>query len=146
MQKSGWQRALATFAILLFLTGCSRTVEDVGQIGVLVNGEALRMDAEVYAKDQNVSVDEAIRRLELQGEIGKLDGELARNEPDTYAGLWIQHQPTFGVIVNMAGNSEKATEYTRVISFADLVEVREVAKSLRQLEADQSLAGDILQT
>jgi len=130
-------RVLATIAVLSFLAGCGRVATEDNQIKVLADGEALRKDAAEYAKDQSVSLDEAVRRLELQDDIGKLDAELASNEPDTFGGLWIQHKPEFKVIVNTTGSAEKVADYARDTSFAGLIEVRKAAKTLKQLEAKQ---------
>jgi hypothetical protein len=73
-----------------------------------------------YARAYCVSVEEAHRRIELQlrgsigprtepgpppqpaapdVSIGNLQGVLRENEPETFAGLWIQHEPTYGVAV-----------------------------------------------
>lgn len=112
----------------------------------MADGEALRKDAAEYAKDQNVSVDEAVRRLELQNDIGKLDAELAHNESDTFGGLRIQHKPEFKVVVNMTGGAEKVADYARGTSFAELVEVRKAAKTLNQLEAEQRSIINTLET
>lgn len=146
MKKSVRWWVLAAIGLLLLLAGCSRIVQDGTQINVLSNGEALHVDAAEYAEDQNVSIDEAIRRLELQGDIGKLDAELTTKEPDTYAGLWIQHKPEFGVIVNMTESAEKVSDYTKGTSLAELTEIRKATKSLKQLEADQNLTNDVLHT
>jgi len=139
-------RVLATIAVLLFLAGCSRVETEQSQIRVLADGEALRKDAVEYAKDQNVSVDEAVRRLELQTDIGKLETELASGEPGTFGGLWIQHKPEFKVVVNMMGGAEKVADYTRGTSFAGLIEVRNAAKTLKQLEAKQLSLRSVLKT
>lgn len=131
---------LVGVATLLLLTSCSRVEPESTQIRVLVDGEALRKDAAYYAKDQNVSLDEAVRRLELQDDIGKLSAKLESNEPNTFGGLWIQHKPEFKVVVNMTGSAEKVAEYARGTPFAKLVQVRKVAKALKQLEAEQRQA------
>lgn len=73
-----------------------------------------------YARAYCVSVEEAHRRIEIQlrgsigprtepgppplpaapdDSIGNLQGVLREKEPDTFAGLWIQHEPTYGVAV-----------------------------------------------
>ena len=73
----------------------------------------------LYARAYCVSVEEAERRMEIQlrGAIGPRDEPgpreqgppdadpgslqvlLQQREPDTFAGLWIQHEPTYGVAV-----------------------------------------------
>ncbi|WP_336985568.1 hypothetical protein [Altererythrobacter aquiaggeris] len=74
----------------------------------------------IYARSYCVSVEEAHRRFEIQlrgstgprsepgpppapgapdQSIGSLNVVLMEQEPDTFAGLWIQHEPTYGVAV-----------------------------------------------
>ncbi|MCL6645044.1 MAG: hypothetical protein K6U88_08720 [Dehalococcoidia bacterium] len=48
--------------------------------------DALLRDALSYADDYGVPVEEALRRLRLQGVIGDLGAEIAALAPDTYAG------------------------------------------------------------
>lgn len=103
--------------------------------------DALRQDAEYYAKDQGISVDEAVRRLKLQPALGKLGAELERRHPNTYAGSWIQHRPTYGFVVNVTRNVEEIRADLLSTAFAEMVEVRKVARSTKQLEADQREAG-----
>ena len=64
-----------------------------------VDEDAVAQDAVMYAADQGVDLDEAIRRLQLQDPIGELDAELTENERDTFGGLLIQHAPEFRVVV-----------------------------------------------
>ncbi|WP_454597633.1 hypothetical protein [Qipengyuania sp. SM2507] len=74
----------------------------------------------IYARSYCVSVEEAHRRIEIQlrgstgprtepgpppppgaadDSIGNLQMVLREQEPDTFAGLWIQHEPAYGVAV-----------------------------------------------
>ena len=146
----GIRRGLFTSAFLvplLLLISCARMSGVDENIVVLADGEALLKDATEYAKDQDLPIDEAVRRLELQDDVGRLDGQLTRGEPDAYGGLWLQHEPEFKVIVNTTGDSEKIADYTRGTLLAQGVEieVRKVAKSLKRLEADQQLVIDTLE-
>jgi len=80
----------------------------------------------LYARAYCVSVEEAERRMEIQlrgsigprtepgpapvpdapdDSIGSLQATLREKEPDTFAGLWIQHQPTYGVAVAFTRNA-----------------------------------------
>jgi hypothetical protein len=104
-------------------------------------GEALLADAAEYARQFGVDQEEAVRRLELQGEIGELDATLQREEPETFAGLWIQHEPDFRVVVAFTGNGEQAIQpYLEGKSWAGLVEVKTFPHSLRELETAQQQA------
>ncbi len=139
MKMSVVSRALPLLVPLILLASCRTAVDNVGpqNVSVLANGDALRKDAAQYAKEVGVPLDEALRRLKLQDEIGKFDAKLTNGEPATFGGLWIQHEPDFRVIVNMTSNAGKVADYARSTSFASIVEVRKVAKSLKQLEAEQ---------
>ena len=87
--------------------------------------EALMQDAKMYASRFGVDLDEAIRRLKLQSEIGDLNAELAAKERDTFAGLWIQHQPEYRVIVRFTRNGGVTIRpYIENGPLADIIEIR----------------------
>jgi len=98
--------------------------------------EALVRDAQQYAADMGVDLDEAMRRLQYQDDIGRLRAALAANERDTFAGLWVQHQPDFGVIVQFTRDGKKTIRpYIEDKPWADLVEVRKASATLVELES-----------
>ena len=104
----------------------------------LPEGDALTRDAQRYAKDFGVDVEEAMCRLSLQGEIGKLGAKLAANEGDTFAGLRIQHRPDYRVIVEFTSGGEATmARYLENSRLSTLVEVRNADVSLENLEATQ---------
>ena len=82
---------------------------------VLAEREALVEAARWYARDYGVPLKEAIRRLRMQDDPlpTNLERELRREEPDSFAGLWLRHQPTYGITVALAGDSETAEERVR---------------------------------
>ena len=57
---------------------------------------AVGSDAAAYARDHEVSLAEARRRLDLQGGLGAFGSTLEAAEPETFGGFWIEHQPSFG--------------------------------------------------
>ena len=61
--------------------------------------DALRRDASAMAEELGISVDEALRRLQYQDGIGDLQAALMANEHDTFAGLWIEHQPEYRIVI-----------------------------------------------
>ncbi len=61
----------------------------------------------MYAKDQDVPLEEAVRRLQLQESVGKLGAELEANERDTFAGLWIEHEPEYRVVAAFTRDGEE---------------------------------------
>jgi hypothetical protein len=95
-------------------------------------------DVEAYASYLKTDLDTATRQLALQDSAGKLDATLARNEADTYAGLWIQHSPQFRIVVQFTqeGN-ETIRPYIESETIADYVETRIAEYTLKELEAAQ---------
>jgi hypothetical protein len=102
-------------------------------------------DGQQYVKDLGVSLEEAIRRLQVQNEIGRLRATLRANEPDTFAGLWLQHQPEFRIMVHFTQNGKSTVRpYIEDKAWVDLVEVRPARVTLSSLEAVLAETGRIL--
>jgi len=112
---------------------------------VIIRG-ALRIDAEAMAAALGISVDEAIRRLSLQEPIGHLGAQLEQQEADTFAGLWIQDEPEYRVIVAFTHNGQKTIKpYIENTSLEKLVEVRMAEVSLAELKTTQQKVRQIIQ-
>lgn len=104
----------------------------------LAASDALIRDAQSYAKDFGVDVEEALCRLIFQDEIGELGAKLAANEGDTFAGLRIQNAPDYRVIVAFTRDGEATmAPYLKNNRLASLVEVRSADVSLEHLKATQ---------
>lgn len=82
------------FAFLLFLLSLSSTFAQTASSA----SKALIQDASSYAQENGVTVAEAVRRLTLQGAIGRLEATLEEQEP-SFAGLWIEHKPEYKLVV-----------------------------------------------
>lgn len=67
--------------------------------------DPLLRDTRSYAADYGVSLEEAVRRLRSQGgaSLGGLETRLTEKERDTFAGLWIEHQPEHQYVVLFVG-------------------------------------------
>ena len=109
--------------------------------------DALRQDAQSYAAQWGIGLDEAVRRLQLQREIGKFGAALEKNESDTYAGHWIKHGSgtnDFGVVVRFTSNgNETIQRYGQHVAngpLAGVVEVRDADLTLANLRQAQSEA------
>ena len=137
--------------LVILLVGCSAPVENPLQtstpttqptVGV---SDALRRDAETMAEDLGISVDEAIHRLKLQDPIGTLGAELERLEADTFAGLWIQHEPEYRIVVAFTRNGEETIQpYIEDTPLANLIEVRTAEATYEELKAAQREAHRLL--
>ena len=128
---------------LFFSSGCAG-VPEAGQPRGVSDCDALCGDAAGYAKIHGLSSAEALRRLRLQRSIGGLDAKIAKGEPDTYAGLWIRHEPTYGIAINIAGDPDVVSKYVSGTPLADLVETHRVEKSMKRLEFEQARTTAIL--
>jgi len=101
--------------------------------------DGLLRDAEAYAEDQGISLDEAIRQLRLQDPVGELNAVLQEREGDVFGGLWIQHEPEYRVIVLVTGDEERIRR--RYVAGGPLegeVEVQQAEATLEELEAAQA--------
>jgi hypothetical protein len=109
-----------------------------------VGEEALIQDAKMYASRFGVDLDEAIRRLELQDDIGDLNAKLADKEANTFAGLWIQHQPEYRIIVQFTHDGEKIIRpYIENGLLTNLVEVQTASTTLKELQNGRAAAERI---
>ncbi len=108
----------------------------------LASDDPLVRDAANYAEHYRVPIDEAVRRLERQDEIGRLGALLESKERDTFAGLWIQHEPEYKIVVAFTRDGEATMErYVRDGPLVDLLEVREARVTLVELQAAQAELG-----
>jgi hypothetical protein len=132
--------------LLLVLGGgalASRSMAATGDAAA--PSQALLEDAGSYAARYKVSLDEAVRRLRLQLAVGDLDAALARDERESFAGLWIEHEPAFRVVIAFAHGSAapKSLAAWREGAGDGEVQVRSVRWSLAELEKHQLAAREL---
>jgi hypothetical protein len=105
-------------------------------------------DALDYAVEMGISLEEALARLDTQNEdaISALDNQLKANEADTFAGLWLQHEPEYRMVVAFTHDGEETIRkyVTDNSELARLIEVRTAEYTYAQLEADRQEAFRIL--
>ncbi|MBT2745547.1 MULTISPECIES: S1 family peptidase [unclassified Lysobacter] len=94
-----------------------------------------------YAQMHGVSLVEAKRRLARVPYIGQLDKRLQRELPDTFAGLYIEHEPSYRVVVRFTKDAQaQLARYT-----SDSIFVAETAPySLEFLLSAQDELGEQL--
>lgn len=112
-------------------------------------------DIAVYAEHYGITMDEAQQRFEIREAFSGLDTELENKEPETFAGLWIQHEPVYRIMVAFTRDgeetikkyvSENLTNYVQVLtvkySYAELLDAQsEVMSALRDLDIPFDSAG-----
>lgn len=99
----------------------------------------LLFDAEIYAKNYGVTVEEAYHRFELQDAAGNLDYLLTTKEADTFAGLWIEHIPEFKIVVlftsDIRGGEKLLAPYIED-NLVSITEVQSASASLAELRVE----------
>lgn len=105
--------------------------------------DPLLQDAQEYASDTGVNIDEALSRFQLQDIAGELGAELRTNEVETFAGLWIEHTPEFRIVVQFTRDGEETIKpyLKQHIELANIVEVRTANVSLANLRRAQDNAS-----
>lgn len=106
-------------------------------------------DALQYAEDMGISPEEAVSRMEVQQALGDsgLESALMANEADTFAGLWLQYEPEYRVVVAFTRDGEETIQpYVEDESFADFVDVRnDYRYTLAELQEAQQQGMQTLQ-
>jgi len=106
--------------------------------------EALVQDARMYVSRYGVDLEEAVRRLKLQSDIGDLNAKLTAEEASSFAGLWIQHEPEYRVIARFTHDGEVTIRsYVRDGPLADIVEVHPARVTLIELEIAREQAAQV---
>lgn len=147
-------RRVIGYFVLLLLASCGtpegdRVASDGGSAQLSAPtptvSDALRQDAQTFASSMNISLDDAINRLQLQDEIGALQEQLATNEADTFAGMWIQHEPQYRVVVTFTRDGEQTIQpYIAGTPLADVIEVRTAQVTEQQLRDAQQATIELL--
>lgn len=105
-------------------------------------------EAASYSIDFAVSMEEAIRRLSMQRELSELRAAARLAVPSRFAGAWIEHTPTFRVVLRFTGGSEGLGPVYDLASAAPTrVDVMTGAEhSLDELVAGLDRLGAVLST
>ena len=153
--------AALSIVALLFLAACAPgLVEPAAEPGASAEATAapsptpldpddpLVEDSRFYAEEMGISLEEAVERMNMQQALSEsrfVEAVMA-NEADTFAGFWIQHEPTYAFVVALTeGGEETIRPYVEGEPFADLVEVRTHRYTHAELEAAQQETMEIVQ-
>lgn len=132
--KLHWIAWLVLGALSLLAAGC------VGRTAAQRPVDTPRHpEAEAYAEAQGITVEEAIRRFEVQGNVADLQERLASAEAETFGGLWIEHEPEYKVAVAFTQNGARTLRrYVKGTPLEGVAEAREVTYTLAELETVQA--------
>ena len=132
---------ISILLLILLLVACASAAPMALEEPTPMPSAVELQDAQYYADEVGITVEEALARLRVQNEesISTLQTQLQANEADTFAGLWLQHDPEFRVVVAFTRNGEETIQkyVTEGSELAQLIDVRQVEYSYAQLEADQ---------
>lgn len=107
--------------------------------------EALESDAQHYADAFDVELDEAIRRMELQGRLRDQPLELEQNEVDRFGGIFWEHEPEYRLVVMMTdGDEEAVREYFDDPDLLEILEVRTVEYTQNELRETRQEVTELL--
>jgi len=97
-------------------------------------------DVEEYGLEYGVPAEEAANRLEMQMAAGELEERLSLAEPEAFAGLWLEHEPEFRVVVAFtlpeAEGDLLLEEIARGSPVQGFIDARHAPHSLQRLRAD----------
>ncbi|MCB8928224.1 MAG: hypothetical protein H6652_21675 [Ardenticatenaceae bacterium] len=133
--------------LIILLAACSPGGAEPELVETAVPTTEPNPDAAAFAESMGISQEEANARLALQDSIGELQADLLANESDSFAGLWIEHEPAYKVVVAFAGvdGEEVIRPYLQTYpQLSDVIEIRSVLYTLAELEAAQREAFDIV--
>lgn len=125
--------ALGIVAVLSQSGVVPQNMEAASQVS-LNDRDPVLWDAQGYASSTGVSVDEALRRFQLQDIARHLESELSGKEAETFAGLWVEHTPEFRVVVQFTQNGVETIRPYLSEELANIVEVRTAKVSLVDLQ------------
>ncbi len=128
----------------LLLAGCAPAAHRPAEPALAPTAtisDALRRDAEQMAEQLGISLEEAIRRASLQDIIGDLNAELEQTEADTFAGLWIEHEPQYRVVVAFTRDGEEILEPHLASRSIPELTIRQARFTYAELQAMQAQAA-----
>lgn len=92
------------------------------------------MDARAYSADHNVDVREAQRRLRAEAQMSDIVDLLRKGSGARYAGLWIEHDPGFRVVVRLVGDEPAPKGLTAALAGSPIPVVFERGAAASQAE------------
>ena len=132
-------QALRTALLRLVVLGVVLAAPTTPPVAAQNGPPELIRDARAYADDNGVTMGEAVRRLRLQERAGRLAARLAEQEPETFAGLRVEHGRRFRIRARFTRNGAAALARANPDGeVAAETETDGAARSLRELEAEQA--------
>lgn len=94
--------------------------------------------ADYLVKTFGISSADAAEQIQLQNEISDLSNKLASEDPDSFGGVWVEHSPTFKIIVAFADAKDRSALRDQVSpGLRRYLIIKNVPKGLKQARTDQ---------
>ena len=94
--------------------------------------------AALLAREHNISMEEATRRVQMMGKIAAVVEQLQGGSDPDFAGVWVQHQPSFKLVVAYTNPSDaKLAALTIDPEVRGIIELRTLPVARRALLATQ---------
>jgi hypothetical protein len=93
--------------------------------------------ADIYANHYGVSREEALHWFDIADAFRCMESILEGNEPETFAGLWIQHEPVYCIAIAFTRDGEETMKKYVAENLTRYVQVRTVKYSFQELENAQ---------
>jgi streptogrisin C len=138
-------RVLSAFAVLVLILPSTAAANDRGDdpaSRLVSNEEAASVDVAAYADSFRVDVAAAKIQLAEVDAIAALQARLEKEFPDTFGGLWIEHEPYGVVVTGTAGAAKGIAALASGAPLSVKPEYRVVARSYSDLlKLGSQLAG-----
>lgn len=99
-----------------FAPAAAEDDHDPVEARVLTPEESLREDAQQYAREFEVTLAEAERRLIIQSQLPPIFDSIERAAPDRFGGAWVEHQPEYRIVARFTGNDDAALDSVRALA------------------------------
>lgn len=120
--------------------------QDPSSLYELLDPSSPNFDAQVYAIEENVTLEEGIHRLHLMDIAGPLHADLVTKEVESFGGGWIQHSPDFKFIVRFTNDPEERIKpyFLKYPELESSIEVRSADVSYKDLrDTQQQIVSDL---
>ena len=105
--------------------------------------DAAALAAAEYAVVEDISLTEALRRIQTHAELEDLDATLKAHEPETYAGSYVRIDHAYRIVFLFTENGEEIlAPYVRHVTSPFMINVEDAQFNYQELvDAERALAG-----
>lgn len=123
-----------------FVAGLSAAAASSGD-----NASEQSRTASAYAEEVGATLDQALRRLNLQRPAGALAARLAARETSTFAGMWIEHEPQYRIVARFTRDGEETLRgYVGGTRLGSVLDAEQAPVTLADLRSQQKVVSDMM--